>query len=138
MKSIIAVCTKCGITKKSGKMSCCGHGGSWFGNCGSAGDTKFDHTWYEGLQACNTRPEFNTAIGQHLNRQQQKHEWPNSAGNANYKGFIVTTKQFAFASAPVLRELPIIAPVNTPANICLLYTSPSPRDYAASRMPSSA
>ena len=24
------------------------------------------------------------------------------------------------------------------ANICLLYTSPSPRDYAASRMPSSA
>ena len=23
-------------------------------------------------------------------------------------------------------------------NICLLYTSPSPRDYAASRMPSSA
>ena len=26
----------------------------------------------------------------------------------------------------------------TPFNICLLYTSPSPRDYAASRMPSSA
>ena len=24
------------------------------------------------------------------------------------------------------------------SNICLLYTSPSPRDYAASRMPSSA
>ena len=24
------------------------------------------------------------------------------------------------------------------ANLCLLYTSPSPRDYAASRMPSSA
>ena len=26
----------------------------------------------------------------------------------------------------------------TMANVCLLYTSPSPRDYAASRMPSSA
>ena len=26
----------------------------------------------------------------------------------------------------------------TPVNACLLYTSPSPRDYAASRMPSSA
>ena len=26
----------------------------------------------------------------------------------------------------------------TPAPLCLLYTSPSPRDYAASRMPSSA
>ena len=27
---------------------------------------------------------------------------------------------------------------NGKCNICLLYTSPSPRDYAASRMPSSA
>ena len=26
----------------------------------------------------------------------------------------------------------------TVAGVCLLYTSPSPRDYAASRMPSSA
>ena len=25
-----------------------------------------------------------------------------------------------------------------PSDVCLLYTSPSPRDYAASRMPSSA
>ena len=28
--------------------------------------------------------------------------------------------------------------LETQANPCLLYTSPSPRDYAASRMPSSA
>ena len=28
--------------------------------------------------------------------------------------------------------------LNQHTNICLLYTSPSPRDYAASRMPSSA
>ena len=28
--------------------------------------------------------------------------------------------------------------LNYQINICLLYTSPSPRDYAASRMPSSA
>ena len=28
--------------------------------------------------------------------------------------------------------------VDTQKHICLLYTSPSPRDYAASRMPSSA
>ena len=28
--------------------------------------------------------------------------------------------------------------VQTNSKICLLYTSPSPRDYAASRMPSSA
>ena len=36
-------------------MSCCGAGGSWFGNCGSAGSTQFGHTWYEGLQACKSR-----------------------------------------------------------------------------------
>ena len=34
-------------------------------------------------------------------------------------------------SGPVLKDFPDIIP-------CLLYTSPSPRDYAASRMPSSA
>ena len=28
--------------------------------------------------------------------------------------------------------------LNEPVQLCLLYTSPSPRDYAASRMPSSA
>ena len=46
---------------------------------------------------------------------------------------------------PDLSERPIkSAPViaiperEAPGNSCLLYTSPSPRDYAASRMPSSA
>ena len=45
-------CSKCGITKKSGKRSCCARGGSWFNNCGDAGDMQFDHTWAEGIQAC--------------------------------------------------------------------------------------
>ena len=45
-------CTKCVTTKKSGKLSCCARGGSWFKKCGDAGDTQFDHTWAEGIQAC--------------------------------------------------------------------------------------
>ena len=45
-------CPNCGIAKKSGKGSCCAPGGAWFKNCGDAGDTKFDHTWTEGVQAC--------------------------------------------------------------------------------------
>ena len=45
-------CAKCGTTKKSGKRSCCARGGAWFKNCGDAGDTKFDYTWTEGIQAC--------------------------------------------------------------------------------------
>ena len=45
-------CLKCAITKKSGKLSCCARGGAWFKNCGDVGDSKFDHTWIEGIQSC--------------------------------------------------------------------------------------
>ena len=45
-------CVECGVVKKSGKHSCCARGGAWFKNCGDAGDTKFDHTWAEGVHAC--------------------------------------------------------------------------------------
>ena len=47
-----SVCPNCGITKKTGKRSCCGRGGAWFKNCGDARNTLFDHTWSEGIQAC--------------------------------------------------------------------------------------
>ena len=46
-------CQKCGTVKKSGKVSCCARGGGWFKKCGNAGDTNFDHTWGEGIQACS-------------------------------------------------------------------------------------
>ena len=39
---------------------------------------------------------------------------------------------------PQKDEFPSLAPTLRSPSICLLYTSPSPRDYAASRMPSSA
>ena len=45
-------CAKCGIIEKSGKRSCCARGGAWFKKCGDAGDTKFDHSWIEGIEAC--------------------------------------------------------------------------------------
>ena len=45
-------CPKCGTTKKSGQSSCCARDGAWFKNCGNVGDTQFDHTWAEGVQAC--------------------------------------------------------------------------------------
>ena len=38
----------------------------------------------------------------------------------------------------IIGMLPGLGPMTAIALICLLYTSPSPRDYAASRMPSSA
>ena len=45
-------CPKCGLGKKSGTFSCCARGGAWFKKCGDVGDTQFDHTWAEGIQAC--------------------------------------------------------------------------------------
>ena len=45
-------CLKCSITQKSDELSCCARGGAWFKNCGDAGDTRFDHTWFEGVQSC--------------------------------------------------------------------------------------
>ena len=44
-------CVKCG-TSKVGTRSCCARDGTWFKKCGDAGDTTFDHTWAEGIQAC--------------------------------------------------------------------------------------
>ena len=48
------VCPKCGSTRTSGKLSCCARGGAWFKNCGDGDDPKFDHTWVQGIQACQT------------------------------------------------------------------------------------
>ena len=49
------ICQKCGTNKKSGKRSCCVRGGAWFGNCGNEGDSQFDHTWQEGIKACERK-----------------------------------------------------------------------------------
>ena len=51
-KTIASACAKCGISRKSGKLSYCAHGGSWYKQCGDPGDSKFYHTWDEGTQAC--------------------------------------------------------------------------------------
>ena len=44
-------CPNC-ATNNAGKHSCCARGGAWFKNCGDVGETQFDHTWSEGIQAC--------------------------------------------------------------------------------------
>ena len=49
------VCPQCGTIKKTGKLSCCARGGSWFNNCGDAGDSNIAHTWGEGVQACTSK-----------------------------------------------------------------------------------
>ena len=46
-------CSKCAYFKKSGKRSCCASGGAWFKDCGDADNPNVNHTWAEGMQACN-------------------------------------------------------------------------------------
>ena len=45
-------CSKCGVSKKSGKQSCCAPGGAWYKNCADEVDANVDHTWADGIQAC--------------------------------------------------------------------------------------
>ena len=69
--TMISVCPKCGVFKKSGVSSCCGRGGSWFGNCGSTGDLTQEHTWSEGIQVCEVWARSKIPVDQHLNVAQQ-------------------------------------------------------------------
>ena len=64
-------CHKCGTMAKSGKRSCCGPGGSWHKNCGSAGNANSEHTWHEGIRACKARLQSKTVIGHLLKADQQ-------------------------------------------------------------------
>ena len=70
--TISPVCLKCGTIAKSGKTSCCGRGGSWFNNCGRAGNANLRHTWYEGIHACKARSQTGIIIGQQESAAQQK------------------------------------------------------------------
>ena len=56
-------CAKCVTTNKSGRQSCCARGGAWFKNCGDAGDMKFNHTWAEGIQACESMFPIGADLG---------------------------------------------------------------------------
>ena len=119
----VSLCHRCGIITKSGEMSCCGRGGSWFKNCGGAGNTKLHHTWYEGIQACKARSQSKTVIGQELNVAQQKDiDSSQGDGTSNYKVVIATTRTSVFTSVNTPSETAPIdtstsTPWNTPDNI---------------------
>ena len=93
----VSVCPRCGIIGKSDKMSCCARGGSWFKNCGGAGNARLQHTWYDGIQACKTRSQSKRAIGHQLNGAQQRDtDSSEGAGMTNYKAVTTATETFTF------------------------------------------
>ena len=118
-------CSKCGLIKKSGRISCCGHGGSWFGNCGGADDFNIDHTWLEGLQACKARSHLKTVMDQQRNGDQQEMNlYSSGTDNASSQEVITAAKPLAFASAPTSNAPSIIWPVNAENNDPAMYASP--------------
>ena len=102
--TISPVCPKCGLVDKSGKISCCGRGGSWFKKCKSAGNSNVERTWFEGIRACKTRVRSKTAIGQRLSAAQQLNSSHN-AGMSNPTAFITLAKT---PSTPMPVTMPII------------------------------
>ena len=50
-----STCPKCGTFEKSGRVSCCAPGGTWFKKCGGAGNRNVDHRWFEGLETCKRK-----------------------------------------------------------------------------------
>ena len=114
--TISSVCPRCGTIGKSGKSSCCGRGGSWFRNCGSVGNTKLRHTWYEGIQACIARTRSKTVIA-----RQKGIGSSHGDDMANNKVVIATTiKTFAVTSVntstPKSDSTSIITSAYTPDN----------------------
>ena len=120
--TISSACPKCGTIAKSGKISCCGRGGSWFGNCGSNGNAKLDHTWYEGIQACKTLSQSTTAIGRQSNAAQQRNS-SNGPGMAKSKAVITPANAFLSTSTntstSILVRTPCIIPVGVSMNMFL-------------------
>ena len=118
----VSVCPICGISAKSGKMSCCARGGSWFKSCGGAGNTELQHTWYEGIQACKGQLKQKKIIDQHLNVVQQKGIAPSQGASvANYEAVIAAAKAFEFTSVntstPISDTTSIVASTYTPENV---------------------
>jgi len=70
--SAVPMCPTCGTITKSGKTSCCGHGGSWFRKCGNAGNKQFRYTWYKGIEACKAPSDFKKSITHQLYFAQQE------------------------------------------------------------------
>ena len=110
---ITSVCLKCGAIKKTGKLSCCARGGSWYGNCGATGNANRAHTWFQGMQACQA------VMGQPKKDAGQKDD--DSSNDArivvNSKVVIVTAQLLATKPANV--PMPGIKPITTYPNMSI-------------------
>ena len=103
------------MIKKSGKRSCCGRGGSWFKNCGTAVDANVEHTWVEGFLACNIRAKSKIVLGRQENGEQQLDS--DGARMSNLKEDAMAANTFVLTSASTVVSSPVTTPVNMSINM---------------------
>ena len=96
--TISRVCPKCGTIEKSGKNSCCGRGGAWFRKCGAADNTKFEHTWYEGIKGCKAQRQPKAVMGHQPDfAPRNTHDYFNNAETAKkIQASMTTDNKFTF------------------------------------------
>ena len=109
-------CPECGIIKKSGKSSCCGRGGSWFGTCGIASNTDLGHTWYEGIEACRAR-QFGVLVKQlEASLPKAKDHSDDTNMGMESKAIVVTAHMFTTIPTNMSTLLSDTTTITVPAN----------------------
>ena len=126
--STSSTCLECGTIQKSGKLSCCARGGSWFGNCGSAANANDrGHTWYDGIRACKAR-QSKAAVYQQLQVSQPKSNVSSSDANMGIgpEPIIAASYSFALSVANISTLIPVATPVTVPTNSPIIMPYPKP------------
>ena len=139
--AISIACYECGIIQASGKISCCGRGGSWFGNCGNVENAKFGHTWHEGIRACEPRKfESQAAVGQQLHAFQPKSNVSPDVASMDMHSKVAFLPAHNILSAPTNLSTPISNGTSIAAAANTSVTAPSDKSilYGAGRFTSTA
>ena len=110
------ICPECGIIDKSGKRSCCGRGGSWFGNCGSFRNASRTYTWYDGIRVCKAR-QFQAELGLQRRSSQPRSDASSDDESMGVDFNVVIAAARVFASSPgnTSTPMPVPRPVPLPA-----------------------
>ena len=118
---ISPACLECGTIKKSGKISCCGHGGSWYGNCGSVDNTNLGHTWQKGILVCKTR-QSQTVKGHqlHASKPEPNDFSDDDSMDIDDMAVVITTYTPGFAPANTSTLLTGITPMAMPRSTLII------------------
>jgi len=99
---VSSTCAKCGTVGKSRRLSCCGRGGSWFRDCGSAGNKKVSHTWFQGIKACKAQNKIKNKAAKRAIGEESA-----DSSDGAVEAIVTTAKKFAFTSGtPITKPVP--------------------------------